>query len=122
MPGLFPDTANLEFEVVDVLQPDVTARSFDALLDRGCLHGITHWDKRQAYVKTVTSWARPGAAYVLLSHCRHSNFEQLKTQIKQLFGAHFDIADVRPWADRKETRAPGALFHLVRHGAISQSD
>ena len=121
----FVDVTNLEFEVIDVLQANLPARSFDALIDRGCLHTLKTPETRLAYAKTVASWAAPGAAFLLIFHLSRGPIEQLTSQIQELFDAHFELVDVRscsmdgPYADKP---IPGAVFRLIRHdGAASGS-
>jgi 2-polyprenyl-3-methyl-5-hydroxy-6-metoxy-1,4-benzoquinol methylase len=55
----------LTFETVDVsIDGALSGQTFDALVDRGCLHGIPE-QLRPMYVRNVTAWARPGAPLLL---------------------------------------------------------
>jgi SAM-dependent methyltransferase len=61
----FKGKPRLTFEVVDVVEPGSYAETFDALVDRGCLHGIDRGG-RGAYARNLKLWSRPGGHFLLI--------------------------------------------------------
>jgi SAM-dependent methyltransferase len=84
--------AGLSLDVVDVSAPvALTGRTFDAIIDRGCLHGLPE-PLQQVYAKNVTTWARPGAPFLLIMHAQSSRrVEQRMAQVIGLLGDGFTI-------------------------------
>lgn len=65
--GAHDERENLDFDVVDVTKTGVLDQNFDAVIDRGCLHGIPP-QLRQAYARNVKRWVRPDGPLVITMH------------------------------------------------------
>ncbi len=62
----FADTPTLSFAIVDVTaRRSGHAGAYDAVLDRGCLHGIPPTLTRE-YGMNIRRWTKPGASLVLI--------------------------------------------------------
>ena len=61
----FDGSPRLTFRVVDVVEPGAFSETFDALVDRGCFHGIQRSD-RTAYAGNLESWSSANARLLLL--------------------------------------------------------
>jgi cyclopropane fatty-acyl-phospholipid synthase-like methyltransferase len=96
---------DLEFRTVDICQDHGLNLQFQALIDRGCLHGIPE-AFADAYVQNVSSLAERGARFLLLFATnkgkRKSQEEEDQQRdvgakyIEQLFEATFEILSISP--------------------------
>ena len=100
----------LEFKTVDICRESPTPARFQALLDRGCFHGIRNFERRMGYdkkqmfsknyVKNVASCCVPRARFLLLiATFNHpetaeaaSDDEEITQDVKALFQSDFEIA------------------------------
>lgn len=120
MPG------RLEFKVVDVCRDTSASPQFNALLDRACLHGLPK-TLYSDYVKTVASWAIPGARFLLLcginQGVRREEQEEKKLQeqmidyLESVFSPMFEIRRVEAtFLERRPPKvpAPGLAVWMIR--------
>ena len=78
---------------------------FDLMLDLGCFHAIPD-ARRAAYVGEVGQLASPGASLLMFAFGEKGRGTPVATEaeIRQRFGAAFDVAEVRPGVPfRKQT-------------------
>jgi len=95
----------LEFKTVDICQPLAISSKYEALIDRGCLHGIPE-TFASVFAENVASCAAPGAKFLLLfatnkgTRKREDDEERLRQKgakfIEQLFKDTFEIENVKP--------------------------
>ena len=78
-----------EFKVMDICR-ESPPRRFDALFDRGCLHGIGE-ESWPLYVRNAASCAFPGARFLLLTHTRGKTPAERTRQVETVFGPLFDM-------------------------------
>lgn len=113
----------LEFKVMDICRESPPAR-FNALLDRGCLHGIDR-DLWPLYVRNVASCSLPGATSLLLAPTMSP--AEMTRQIETAFWPFFEmskaeeaylaegVAGVRPHRSLDPgDPIPGMAFWMVR--------
>jgi len=83
----------LAFDIVDVTVPNVfKGRVFDALVDRGCLHGIPD-ELKPAYASNMAAWSRPGAPFLLTMHTGSGQSVDVRAaQLTRTLGETFAIA------------------------------
>ena len=62
-------SANLEFEVADICGDTAPGSGFNALVDRGCFHGIPK-ALRKHYVRNVVTCSTEGARFLLFARTR----------------------------------------------------
>jgi cyclopropane fatty-acyl-phospholipid synthase-like methyltransferase len=82
-----------QFVVADVTrgeQPDVVSGTFDAIIDAGCFHTISH-DQLEHYLDNVVSWSRAGTRFVLMAPCFDMEPAQRFHQVRVLFQNSFDL-------------------------------
>jgi 2-polyprenyl-3-methyl-5-hydroxy-6-metoxy-1,4-benzoquinol methylase len=85
---------DLTFETIDVsVHGALSGRSFDALVDRGCLHGIPD-PLRPSYARNVAAWARPGAPFLLTMPEATDAKGEKGQSVEQLLGDFFQIEEV----------------------------
>ncbi len=110
------------FEVADVTGPHILRRTFDAIVDAGCFHGIRP-EHHARYVNHVASWSRENTRFVLMVHCReHSPIVRLH-QIRQLFEQWFDVVfyEARAGCLPQDPRMKMMVFRLLRRKLGSKS-
>ena len=100
-------TPGLSFEVVDVVRQGVYVESFDALIDRGCLHCVKRPD-RPAYVANVMAWAQPGGRLLLIMQRRRTSGEELIVEIRELLQPGFEYVS----SELDDLAAPHAEFPI----------
>lgn len=86
----FSGTPNLSFEVVDVTESHGYEETFDALVDRGCIHGI---DERyqQAYLDNLEMWARPGSRFLLIWRNKAQSSEHVVANAESMLARSFAL-------------------------------
>jgi SAM-dependent methyltransferase len=106
--AIHPEDERLRFQVLDICR-EAPGRTFDALLDRGCYHGLTD-HQRSDYVRHVAEAARPGAHFLLLHRFRGieqhvlspkelvHHEQRLSEQLRRAFQSSFDIEHIQPTA------------------------
>ncbi|AHE99934.1 hypothetical protein THITH_04240 [Thioalkalivibrio paradoxus ARh 1] len=110
----------LEFRRLDILHDAPEPGSFDALLDRGCLHTIPT-EFRRTYARNVAAWCRPGGRLLLL-HRQEGEASVLIDSVRDLLGSDFELerhARTRQDLERSagplpRQTAPGMAFWFVR--------
>jgi SAM-dependent methyltransferase len=105
----------LSFDVGDVSRPTRLPRRFDALVDRGCLHGLFP-RMTPAYARNVARWSKPGGHFLLVMHCRDTTLAARREQVETLLGSTFDVIDARPTSMAGPSALepiPGVAFRLV---------
>ena len=124
---------HLEFRTVDILEDTPEEGRFDALVDRGCFHGIVP-PLKSRYVEKVALWAKPRAKMLLLHPVRaESDSEQeieegsqmLFKSLPRLFAPWFELESAARAIEPLERSAgpiprgvaPGAVFRFVRREA-----
>lgn len=91
----FAGPANLTFKVVDVSQPVAEKRTFDAVVDRGCIHGI---DTRyhQNYIDNLNMWTVPGSRYLLIWRNKDLSGEQVVSDARSMLERSFALVSSDP--------------------------
>jgi SAM-dependent methyltransferase len=96
----YGESEQLQFAVLDICRA-APQRHFQALFDRGCLHGVPERD-RPAYVRHVSGAAFSGAHFLLMHKAVDSAldgttpaYQQTADRIRREFQDFFDLADVR---------------------------
>ena len=90
---LHANPENLDFQALDVTANVKLERQFDAVIDRGCLHGIS--PKLQPhYVTNLISWLKPGGGALLLMASFNRSTDDLTEHVKSLFGRQMAIEHV----------------------------
>ena len=79
-----------EFVVADVTGQDPLGRTFDAIIDSGCLHRILP-ELRPAYVRNVVSWSHAQTTMLLLLACPNRQPLELANRISNLFEADYEM-------------------------------
>lgn len=110
----------LEFRRLDILHDAPDPGSFDALLDRGCLHTIPA-EFRRTYARNVAGWCRPGGRLLLL-HRQEGEAGALLDSVRSLLKSDFELehhARTRQDLERSagplpRQTAPGMAFWFVR--------
>lgn len=109
----------LSFEVADVCRRGTLAgRTFEALVDRGCLHNISA-RLRADYAANVASWAAPGAPFLLSMISRDEGDEGLdrRRSVEALLGDAFrfeEVTSTDSMATFDGVAKSGVVFHLRR--------
>lgn len=121
---------HLEFRTLDICHDQAEPARFDALVDRGCFHGM-RGDLKQRYVLNVRTWSKPGARLLLFHKVTHGDpdgkgpqalQEKLERRIRRLFGPYFEIERASPTAEELARSAgpiprktkPGMVFWMTR--------
>lgn len=91
----YGDVPGLAFVVDDICARREDRGSFDALLDRGCLHALPPHAKTD-YVSSVSGLVGPGAPFLLLYGCPPAvePDEETVREVEKLCGATFAIQSV----------------------------
>lgn len=96
----YGESQQLQFAVLDICRA-APERCFQALFDRGCLHGIPDQD-RPAYVRHVAGVALPGAHFLLMHKVLDGTldgttpaYQQTADRIRREFQDYFDLVRVR---------------------------
>ncbi len=118
----------LEFRVLDICADEPEPGRFGALLDRGTFHTIAD-ELRDAYVRNVASWARPGARFLLFFPVKgesdvplENRQQQLDQEVRATFAPYFDCERSAPTKENMvrsagripRTSWPGMVFYLTR--------
>lgn len=118
---------NLRFEVVDICQGAPKLPQFDALFDRGCLHGLPS-SCIEPYGATLASLLPPGGKFLLMHHTlrdnQSSSQDDLQEDVEQYVKRHlqpaFYVERTQPIdiltgsAPHSNTTIPGLAFWMVR--------
>jgi SAM-dependent methyltransferase len=109
----------LEFRTLDVSQATEEMEGrFDFLFDRGCYHVLPVL-QREVYLANLTSWARPGAKFLLFSR------RGPDADVPSLFSPSFEIVHSEPILYVRSTGpyprlgATGTAFRMIRRGRES---
>ena len=87
---LHPTCENLEFLTLDVTARGKLQRQFDAVVDRGCFHGISPKLHRD-YVRNLEFWLKPdGVALIMMASFGRSK-DDLIRHFRVLFGSNMQI-------------------------------
>jgi SAM-dependent methyltransferase len=116
----------IEFIAVDLCTQTIADRSFDILIDRGCLHQIPPALVAD-YVRNVASIAAPGAKMMLFSKAfRDGNpfgdaeeTAQMTEWVRNVFAGEFELERALPTyldPDDPKDPLPGMAFWLTRTG------
>lgn len=116
----------IEFVAVDLCTQTIPGRSFDILVDRGCLHQLPP-SLVADYVRNVASIAAPGAKMMLFSKAfREGNqfgdaeeTEQATAWVRSAFAGYFELERALPTyldPDDPKDPLPGMAFWLTRTG------
>ena len=114
---------NLDFQVVDACRPNSLGRTFDAIIDRGCLHQLSQAN-RPGYVRNLLAWSHPGTRFLLMTHYLDIAPEMRCEQLRRMLGAEFDLADLETVpmeGPSSAQRILGGAFRLVRRSSRSHS-
>lgn len=108
--------ARLSFRTVDICRESPQPDRFDALLDRGCLHGIPPEDWA-GYLRYVAAAARPAARFLLIHRISpERDREKVIVDVEALCSESFEIvrsADA-VLGRRGERERLGVAFWMIR--------
>ncbi len=116
-----------EFLALDILSQSLPKRQYGILIDRGCLHQISSWERKN-YVKNIVAVSAPDARFMLFikafrDGCPLGDPKEWKQQtnwVKKTFAGNFTIERIEPtWLDRfygkePEKALPGIVFWMTR--------
>ena len=116
----------IDFIAVDLCTQTIPNRTFDILIDRGCLHQIPP-SLVADYIRNVTSIAAPGAKLMLFSKAFRNGkpfgdageTEEATAWVRSEFAGYFDLERALPTyldPDDPEDPLPGMAFWLTRTG------
>lgn len=88
--SLHPACENLEFLTLDVTASGKLQRQFDAVVDRGCFHGISTKLHRD-YVRNLGLWLKPGGVALILMASFGRSKDDLIHHFRVLFGTNLRI-------------------------------
>ena len=84
---------NVDFQALDVTADGKLQRHFDAIIDRGCLHGIS--PKLQPhYATNLISWLKPGGGALLMMASFNKSTDDVTEHVKSLFGRQMTVEHV----------------------------
>ncbi len=117
---------SIEFFAVDLCTETVPDRSFDILVDRGCLHQFPE-SLVGDYVRNIASMASPGARMMVFSKAfREGNpfgdpeeTEHWTEWTRRAFEGHFELERAAPTylnPENDRDPLPGMAFWLIRTG------
>lgn len=112
----FAGSPRLTFEVVDIVQPSEYFEAFDALVDRGCLHGIDR-RMRPAYVRNLEAWARPNAHFLLFMRTKGQSANKTVARSRRILEPGFKLIDARAvnlGGSFTDEPLPGMAMRFVR--------
>ncbi len=126
------ETNQLDFACLDICAQDPLPRGFDALVDRGCLHGLLK-DLYPVYATRVAGAARSGARFLLLYALHHAEFassqnenilrENAIDRLRATFSPYFDIVDIQSTTIQKKSHpVPALALRLIRNEAYHDRD
>jgi SAM-dependent methyltransferase len=117
------DVEGVTFDVVDISRQPPPGGPFDALVDRGCMQGISP-QERPAYVRHVCAVAKAGAHFLLLhatpaARTGGPGFVARKVrELEGLLGNAFEIIDVKETVMVRRPATgetmPGVALWMVR--------
>jgi 2-polyprenyl-3-methyl-5-hydroxy-6-metoxy-1,4-benzoquinol methylase len=84
----FSGQPRVAFEVVDAVKTGAYSETFDALVDRGCLHGIER-DQRTEYARNLESWGRPGSHLLVIVRNKDRRNEQVVNRSRRVLDSGF---------------------------------
>ncbi len=108
--------ADVRFEVVDICGDTSHLGTFDALIDRGCFHGL-HKGQHASYVKNVAAMCEPGAPFLLMCQVRDASPRARSQQVEAAFGSAFTIERTEETfigSGAKDDGIQGLSFWMVR--------
>jgi heme-degrading monooxygenase HmoA len=108
----FRGQSGLTFCVADVTARNTLDRTFDTIVDSGCLHGVPVGYQSQ-YLDSVLAWSHPQTKFIILVHCIHQTPADRLKQVETLFMPHFDISSHEYRADVLP-RAPETTMMVIR--------
>jgi len=114
----------IEFFAVDLCTQTLPDRTFDILIDRGCLHQIPQ-NLVADYVRNISAVAAPGAKMLLFMKAFREgrslgDVEEVKLRTdwtRRTFAGHFDLERALPTylnPDNPKDPLPGMVFWLSR--------
>lgn len=110
---------SLEFRVMDICREAPPQARFNALLDRGCFHGIPR-GFRSAYMRNIISCSVPGTRMLLFAENRTTTPGQRIRDIEKAFQPIFEVTKA---AKTHLAEVPGVAIWLVRQpSGLSASD
>jgi 2-polyprenyl-3-methyl-5-hydroxy-6-metoxy-1,4-benzoquinol methylase len=117
--ALHPTTLPLEFRQLDVTEPDDQLGPFDAILDRGCLHGIR---LRQGYYRNLNLWLKPGGTFLLQHHLQKYTVDQLRQEVLHSPGWSCTLVTEKPieMIENSNSKSVPGVFLVVQKSAASQ--
>ena len=116
----------IDFVAVDLCTQTIPGRTFDILIDRGCLHQLPP-SLVADYIRNVASIAAPGARMMLFAKAfRGGNefgdaeeTERCTDWVRRVFAGHFELERALPTyldPDDPKDPLPGMAFWLTRAG------
>jgi SAM-dependent methyltransferase len=101
---------SLEFKVMDICREAPPPARFNALLDRGCFHGIPR-GFRSSYMRNIVSCCVPGTRMLLFAENRTTTLGQRVRDIEKAFLPMFEISRT---AKTHLAEVPGVAIWIVR--------
>ena len=115
--ALHSTSLRLEFRMLDVTARCDQLGQFDAILDRGCLHGIS---ERVGYSRNLDLWLKPGGVFLLQHHLRRYSQSRLRQEVLRNSFARCALMTEKPiemLESLTEKGIPG-VFLVVRKDAL----
>jgi len=114
-------TAGLTFEVADVTRENALHRTFDAILDLGCLHALSP-EGHCGYAANVRQWSAPGTRMLLLMRFGaplfvRETYDSRTDLVNRLFTPDFEIeslAGTNMASSDRHAERPGIMARLRR--------
>ncbi len=113
-----PETAGLAYEVADICAPISFQRTFDVILDTGCLQHLPS-NLHAPYRENLLRASHAGSRFIATMHTLKLSFEDRKRQVQSLFTPPFELAFTEqvPPADTKAYCHLNSVFHFIRQSA-----
>lgn len=111
----YRDVARLSFRTVDICRESPQPDRFNALLDRGCLHGIPP-EERADYLQYVAAAARPAARFLLIHRLfPNRDREKVTVEVEALCSRSFELVrSADTVLGHGERQRPGVAFWMIR--------
>ena len=108
----FRDQPGLRFQVVDVCGPDRLGKTFDVLIDGGCLHIIPK-PLHHRYVRNLLLWSRPGSRYVVTMKTSTMVSREWADYLQSLLSPAFEMVHFEERPSNVADRS-NPVVHMVR--------
>lgn len=111
----YPGQPSLKFWQADACAPTEISRTFDVIMDTGCLQHIPS-SLREGYCQNLLVWSRTGSRFVVTMHTKDRLASERRSEVETLFAANFELVCTEevPPADPERANQLNSVFHFVR--------